>query len=145
LKLQLAISPFLYPLYLQKSQDRYKPLDLPPILHDLPANYSNNLPRFDGENVNITTEKHIQSLEDFLDLFEVEEDDVCIRIFSLSLQGKFKTWFKNLPAASISNFHQFVKIFLDIWVIMRNVFLILEVWHRGRPRVQCYNNAPTKP
>jgi hypothetical protein len=59
------------------------------------------LPRFDGENVKITAEKHIQNLEDFLDLFEVEEDDVCIRMFSLSLQGKVKNWFKNLPATSI--------------------------------------------
>jgi hypothetical protein len=47
-------------------------------------------------------------------------------IFSLSLQGKVKNWFKNLPDASISSFHQFVKVFLDRWVIMRNVFLILE-------------------
>jgi hypothetical protein len=73
--------------------------------------------------VNITAEKHIQSLEDFLDLFEVEDDDVYIRMFSLSLQGKVKNWFKNLPAASISNFHQFVQVFLDRWVIMRNVCL----------------------
>jgi hypothetical protein len=76
--------------------------------------------------VKITTKKHIQSLEDFLDLFEVEYDDVCIRMFSLSLQGKVKNWFKNLLDACISSFHQFVKIFLDQWVIMRNVFLILE-------------------
>jgi hypothetical protein len=65
-------------------------------------------------------------LKNFLDLFEVEEDDVCIRIFSLSLQGKAKEWFKNLPAASIGDFHQFVKVFLDKWVIKRNLFLILE-------------------
>jgi hypothetical protein len=109
-----------------KIPDRYKPLDFPPILHDLPVNYINNLPRFDGENVNITAENHIQNIEDFLDLFEVEDDHVCIRIFSLSLQGKVKNWFKNLPDASISNFHQFVNNFLDRWVIMRNVFLILE-------------------
>jgi hypothetical protein len=64
-----------------KIPDRYKPLHLPPFLHDLPINYINNLPRFDGENVKITAEKHIQNLEDFLDLFEVEDDDVCIRIF----------------------------------------------------------------
>jgi hypothetical protein len=87
--------------------------------------------------VKITAEKHIQSLEDFLDLFEVEEDDVCIRMFSLSLQGKVKNWFKNLPAASISNFHQFMQVFLDRWVIMGNVFLILEEYdhlkrHQGR-------------
>ena len=42
-----------------KILDRYKPLDFPPILHDLPANYTNNLLRFDGENANITAEKHI--------------------------------------------------------------------------------------
>jgi hypothetical protein len=63
---------------LAKFPDRYKPLDLPPIFHDLPANYTNNLPRLDGENANITAEKHIQSLEDFIDFFEVEVDDVCI-------------------------------------------------------------------
>jgi hypothetical protein len=48
------------------------------------------------------------------------------QIFSLSLQGKVKNWFKNLPATSICNFHQFMQVFLDRWVIMRNVFLILE-------------------
>jgi hypothetical protein len=117
----LASSPVL-----AKVPDRYKPLDLPPILHDLPVNYINNLPRFDGENEKITAEKHIQNLEDFLDLYEVEDDDVYIRMFALSLGGKVKDWFKNLPAASIRNFHQFMQVFLDRWVIRVNVFLILE-------------------
>jgi hypothetical protein len=109
-----------------KIPDQYKPLELPPILHDLPANYTNNLPRFNGENANITIEKHIQRFEYFLDLYEVEADDVYIRMFALSFQGKIKNWFKSLPAASIINFHHFMQIFLDRWVIMRNVFLILE-------------------
>jgi hypothetical protein len=106
--------------------DRYKPLILPPILHDFPANYYKHLPRFDGEHGNITSEKHIQGFENYLDLFEVEEDDVCIRIFALSLQGRAKEWFKSLSAASIPNLHQFVKIFLNKWEIKRNIFLILE-------------------
>ena len=45
-----------------KVPDRYKLLVLPPILHHLPANFINNLPRFDGENENITTEKCIQNI-----------------------------------------------------------------------------------
>jgi hypothetical protein len=118
--------PLASSLVLAKFPDRYQPLDLPPILHDLPVNYINNLPRFDGENGKITAEKHIQNLEDFLDLYEVEDDDVCIRMFSLSLGGKVKDWFKNLPAASIRNFNQFMQVFLDRWVVMRNVFLLLE-------------------
>jgi hypothetical protein len=97
--------PLASPPVSAKIPDRYKPLDFPPILHDLPANYSNNLPRFDGENVNIPAEKHIQNFEDFLDLYEVEDDDVYIRMFSLYLQGKVKKWFKNFPTASIRNFH----------------------------------------
>jgi hypothetical protein len=73
-----------------KIPDRYKPLNFPPILHDFPTHYTNNLPNFDRENANITVEKHIQSLEYFIDLFEVEDDDVCIRMFALSLGGKVK-------------------------------------------------------
>jgi hypothetical protein len=117
----LASSPVL-----AQVPDRYKPLELPPILHDLPVNYINNLPRFDGENEKITAEKHVQNLEDFLDLYEVEDDDVYIRMFALSLGGRVKDWFKNLPAASIRNFQQFMQVFLDRWVIRVNVFLILE-------------------
>jgi hypothetical protein len=118
--------PLASPFVLAKIPDRYKPLDLPPILHDLPANYTNNLPRFDGENANITAKNRIQRFEDFLDLYEVEDDDVYIGMFALSLQGKVKNWFRNLPAANIRNFHQFMQVFLDRWVVMGNVFLILE-------------------
>jgi hypothetical protein len=82
-KIPACYKPLALPPIPEKIPDRYKPLDLPPILHDLPVNYINNLPRFDGENVKITAEKHIQSLEDFLDLYEVEDDDVYIRMFSL--------------------------------------------------------------
>ena len=62
-------------------------------------------------------------------MFEVGEDDVCIRMFSLSLQGKVKSWFKDLLAASISNFHQFTQVFLDRWVVMGNFFLIIEKYN----------------
>jgi len=47
-------------------------------------------------------------------------------MFSLSLQGKTKEWFKNLSATRICDFNQFVKVFLIKWVIKRNIFLILE-------------------
>jgi len=76
-----------------KVPDRYKPLILPPTLHAFPKNYPKNLPRFEGEN-GITAQKHSQSFEDYLNLFEVDEEDVSIRVFALSLQDKVKSWFK---------------------------------------------------
>lgn len=109
-----------------KVSDSYKSLTLPPILHDFRDNYYKYLPNFDGENGNITAEKHIQVFESYLDLFEIDEDDVSIRLFSLYLQSKVKSWFKNLPIASISNFQQFVKFFLDRWIIKVNLFIIIE-------------------
>ena len=83
---------------------RYKPLILPPISHAFPKNHDLYLPRFDGERHNITAERHVLNFESFLDLFEVGEEDVSIRLFALSFQGQVKSWFKTLPDASISNF-----------------------------------------
>ena len=83
---------------------RYKPLILPPISHAFPKNHDLYLPRFDGERDNITAERHVLNFESFLDLFEVDEEDVSIRLFALSLQGKVKSWFKTLPDASILDF-----------------------------------------
>ena len=51
---------------------------------------------------------------------------MCIIMFTFSLQGKIKSWFKDLPAASIINFHQFTQVLLDKWEVLGNVFLILE-------------------
>ena len=58
-------------------------------------------------------------------MYEIEEDDVCIKIFSFSLQGNVKSWFKGLPVASIFSFHQFSQVFLDKWVAPKNALLIL--------------------
>ena len=58
-KIPACYKPLALPPIPEKIPDRHKPLDFPPILHDLPVNYTNNFPRFDGENANITAEKHI--------------------------------------------------------------------------------------
>jgi len=49
-----------------------------------------------------------------------------MRLFALSLQAEVKSWFKALPDASISEFQQFVKVFLDRWMIGQNLSLIVE-------------------
>ena len=95
-------------------------------LYNHPTCRVDHLPSFNEENSKITTDQHAQKLKDVLDLYEIEEDDVHIIMFTLSLQGNAKSWFKNLPAASIFSFHQFSRVFLDRWAVPVNVFLILE-------------------
>ena len=64
------------------SPSQYKPLQLPPILHEFPTKNYKCLPKFDGESKDFTAEKHLQAFEHFSDLFEIEHDDVCMRDFS---------------------------------------------------------------
>lgn len=112
----------------RKVPDRYKPLILPLMLHPLPNDHPKYLPRFDGEN-GVTAQKHIQIFEDYLNIFEVDVGDVSIRLFALSLQGKIRTWFKTLPDAIISNLEQFLKLFLERWIIKFNLLLLIEEYN----------------
>lgn len=72
----------------------------------------------------------MQNVETFLDLFEIDEEDVSIRLFALSLRGKVKSWFKALPDASITDLQQFIKVFLDRWRIRHNIFLMVEEYNQ---------------
>jgi hypothetical protein len=63
---------------------------------NFPLKHFKYLPRFDGKLDGHSTEKHIQVFEHFIDLFEIEHDDVSMRAFSQSLQGDAKAWFRHL-------------------------------------------------
>ena len=68
---------------------RFVPLALPTVLHELPQNYSQRISLFDGEG-NFTTRKHMDRFEDFIDLEEVDHDDVKMRLFAKILLGAEK-------------------------------------------------------
>ena len=68
-----------------RSQQRYSPLRLPRVLHDYPPKYHKYLPVFDRENGSLTNGKHLESFEHFVDLFEIEHEDVLMRTFAQSL------------------------------------------------------------
>ena len=57
---------------------------LPPISHAFPKNHYLYLPRFNGDYENITAERHVLNFVYFLNLFEVDEEDISIRLFALS-------------------------------------------------------------
>ena len=64
-----------------KIPNQYRPLHLPHVLHDFPTKHYKYIPRFDGESDNLTAEKHLQDFDHFIDLLEIEHDDVCMRVF----------------------------------------------------------------
>eukprot|EP01018_Ginkgo_biloba_P028760 Gb_40851 [translate_table: standard] len=55
-------------------KSRYGPLKLPVNLHDMPNNYLNILPKFDGEK-NVSAEDHMTAFQDFTDNMFMEHDD----------------------------------------------------------------------
>ena len=57
----------------------------------------------------------MEKFEDFIDLEEVDYVDVRMRLFSQSLLGEAKKWFKELSAASILTFQSFQNAFLERW------------------------------
>lgn len=69
---------------------------------------------FNEESDVISVEKHIQGFEHFIDLFEIDHDDVCMRIFSQTLKGDTKHWFKHLHPKTISSWVE-LKVFLKFW------------------------------
>lgn len=82
---------------------RYAPLNMQAPLHVLPHNYGQRLPEFDGTEPT-TTQKHINKMNDFADLEEVDRDDVRMRLLAQSLSGEVRKWYRSLTVVSINNF-----------------------------------------
>jgi hypothetical protein len=74
-------------------------LDYP---HDLLARkYLKCLPLFAGR-LGESIEDHLVSFSKLLDDFQVEHEDVVMRMFVSTLEGEARTWYKSLPDASIN-------------------------------------------
>jgi hypothetical protein len=98
-----------------KIKERYSPLKLLSILHDFPLKHYKYLIRFDGEIDGHSAEKHIHVFEHFIEIFEIEHDDVSMRAFSQPLQGHDKIWFMHLHLESIISWDKLREIFLEFW------------------------------
>ena len=90
--------------------ERFAPLALPTILHDLPQNYSQRITLFDGEG-EFTSKQHVDRFDDFIDLEEVDYEYAKMRLFAHSFSGEKKKWFKDIHARSIANFESFQTLF----------------------------------
>jgi hypothetical protein len=60
---------------------RYAPLVLATPLHDMPQDYQMRLPQFDATG-SLNAQQHIDKMNDYFDLQEVDEADVHMRLFA---------------------------------------------------------------
>jgi hypothetical protein len=97
-------------------------------LHDLPQNYNQRIKSYDAEE-NISTQRHLDWFNDFVDLEEVDDEDVKVRLFAQSLSGEVRKWFKALPTASIPNFAAFEATFLARWGDKKNPLQLLTQYN----------------
>ena len=67
----------------------FTPILLPTALHDLPPGYSQRLRKFNGER-GYSAEEHLGWFLDWVDLEEVDHDDVKVRSFSQSLTRELR-------------------------------------------------------
>lgn len=54
----------------------------------MPIDYQTKIPFFDGTQT-ITTQQHVDKMNDFFDLHEVQIEDVKMRLFVQSFGGEF--------------------------------------------------------
>ena len=105
-------APPLIPNPPRQMDTRFAPLALPVVFHDIPHYYAQNIPFYDGDG-NFTTRQHVDKFDDYVDLELVDEDDIKMRLYVLSLSGEAKKWFRNLPSRSIATFEAFQTSFLE--------------------------------
>jgi hypothetical protein len=62
---------------------------------------------------------------DFVDLEDVDHEDVKMQLFTQSLSGEVRKWFKALQVASIPNFTAFETSFITRWRDKNNPLQLL--------------------
>jgi hypothetical protein len=72
---------------------RYAPLVLVAPLHAMPQYYQTRLPQYDSCG-SINAQQHVDKMNDYFDIQEVDEADVQMRLFAQSLIGTLKSGLK---------------------------------------------------
>jgi hypothetical protein len=77
-----------------------------------------------GESVEDHLAKFLQAVGDF----DVEHEDVVMRMFVSTLEGEVRAWYKSLPDASIDEWDSFQKKFTESWANTHDLFFLCIVF-----------------
>jgi hypothetical protein len=109
----------------------FSPLVLPNQLHDFPREYNLRIKLYDVEG-SVSSQKHLDWFNDFIEIEEVYFEDAKMRLFSQSITGEVRKWFKALPTVSIINFEAFETSFLAKWGDDKNPLQLLIQYNNMR-------------
>jgi hypothetical protein len=104
--------------------NRYAPLVLPANLGAMPQDYQSKITPFDGTGT-YTAQQHTKKMTDYFEIYEIDTDDVQMRIFVQSLSGEVRTWFRALAANSIDSLETLYRQFLNRWEKKKDPLQIL--------------------
>ena len=103
----------------------YAPLVLPANPGAMPQDYQSKITPFDGSGT-YTTEQHTKKMTDYFEIYEIDVDDVRMRICFQTLTRKVRTWFRSLHANSITDPEALYRTFLNRWEKKKDPLQILS-------------------
>lgn len=108
----------------------FSPLVLPQVLDDMLADYQRKISFFDGTPNSITAQQHVDRMEDFYELHEIDAENVAMRLFVQTFAGDVRKWFRGFPAASIATFTELQRQFLNRWEVKKDPLEILAEYEQ---------------
>ena len=109
-------------------ENRFSPLVLPAQLHLFPDNYAQGIRQFEAEGY-IIAQQHLDRVLDFIDLEEVDYEDVKMMLFAQFFLGDVRKWFRGFLPNSIVNFQAFGNAFLRKWEDRKNPLQLLTQYN----------------
>jgi len=94
--------------------NRYTPLNLPANPGALPQDYESKIPSFKGIGT-YTAQQHTNKMTEYFESYEIDVDDVKMKVFVQSLTEDVRIWFRALHANSINDLQALYQTFLNRW------------------------------
>lgn len=117
--------PLVVPLIPVNMANRYAPLQLPGNPGAMPQDYQTKIIYFDGTGSH-TALQHTKKIQDYFENYEIDDDDVRMKIFVQSLTGDVRPWFRALPMKFIADPEALYQTFINRWEKKKDPLHILS-------------------
>jgi len=105
--------------------NRYAPLQLPTNIGAMPQDYQSKITYFDGTGTYIA-QQHTKKMTNYFENYEIDDDDVRMKVFVQSLIRDVRTWFRALLAKTIADPQALYQTFLNRWEKKKDPLHILS-------------------